>query len=59
MGVRHSVGMVGLKDDFAEMESLREALPSDTYLWINAYKREPGYYSPSDLEFLRRIDPLF
>ena len=57
--VRHSVGVVGLKEDFDRIASLRSALRSTTYLWINAFKRVPGYYSASDIEFLQSIDPLF
>ncbi|QJW96555.1 STM4011 family radical SAM protein [Frigoriglobus tundricola] len=41
-GVRFSVGVVGLKEHFAEIEALRRELPSDVYLWVNAYKRGRG-----------------
>lgn len=58
-GIRHSVGVVGKKESFADIHTLRDALPPETYLWINAWKREPGYYSESDLAELRRIDPHF
>lgn len=58
-GVAHSVGMVGLKEDFAEMEAVRRELPETTYLWINALKREPGYYSESDIQRLEAVDPQF
>jgi hypothetical protein len=58
-GVRFSVGVVGLKEHFAEIEALRAELPSDVYLWVNAYKREPDYYTPEMLADLTRIDPLF
>jgi MoaA/NifB/PqqE/SkfB family radical SAM enzyme len=57
--IRHSVGVVGKKESFADIHKLRDALPPETYLWINAWKREPGYYSESDLAELRRIDPYF
>lgn len=59
MGIRHSVGMVGLKEDFAAIEQLRAELPAETYLWINAYKREPDYYSEADIRRLEAIDPHF
>ena len=58
-GVRFSVGVVGLKEHFAEIESLRRALPADVYLWVNAYKREPDYYTPAMVAELTRVDPLF
>ena len=58
-GVRYSVGMVGLHESFAQIESLRAALPDDVYLWINAYKDVPDYYAPEQVARLERIDPLF
>ncbi len=58
-GVRFSVGVVGLKEHLAEIEALRAKLPAEVYLWVNAYKREPDYYTPEMLAELERIDPLF
>lgn len=58
-GVRYSVGVVGLKEHEAEIAALREELPTDVYLWINAYKREPDYYQEDDIRRLEQIDPLF
>lgn len=58
-GVRYSVGMVGLKEHFGEAEAMRLALPSDVYLWINAYKDEPDYYSSEDVQRFEAIDPFF
>ncbi len=58
-GVRFSVGVVGLKEHVAEIEALRAELPADVYLWVNAYKREPNYYTPDMLADLERIDPHF
>jgi MoaA/NifB/PqqE/SkfB family radical SAM enzyme len=58
-GVRFSVGVVGLKEHFAEVEAVRAALPADVYLWVNAYKREPDYYPPAAVEALTAIDPFF
>jgi MoaA/NifB/PqqE/SkfB family radical SAM enzyme len=58
-GARFSVGVVGLKEHYREIEKLRAELPEDIYIWINAYKREPDYYSPELFEHLTRIDPLF
>ena len=36
-GVRFSVGVVGLKEHFAEIAAVRKELPADVYLWVNAY----------------------
>ena len=58
-GVRFSVGAVGLKEHVAEIEALRSELPANVYLWINAYKRDPGYYSSEDIERFAAIDALF
>lgn len=58
-GVRFSVGVVGLKEHLAEIEALRRELPPDVYLWVNAYKRVPEYYSQAEVERLTGTDPLF
>ena len=58
-GVRHSVGVVGKKSHLDAIETLREALPDHTYLWVNAFKVGDGYYSAEDLERISRVDPLF
>jgi MoaA/NifB/PqqE/SkfB family radical SAM enzyme len=58
-GVRFSVGVVGLKEHLVEIDALRRELPADVYLWVNAYKREPDYYTPDMIDELTRIDPLF
>lgn len=58
-GARFSVGVVGLKEHFEEIEALRAALPPDVYLWVNAFKRVENYYSSADSEFLSQIDALF
>lgn len=57
--IRYSVGVVGLKENFAAIEELKNRLPADVYLWINAYKREVGYYDQEMLDFLASIDPHF
>lgn len=59
LGIRHSVGVVGLREHMEEISKLREALPAGTYLWINAYKRETNYYSESDVQSLTAVDRLF
>jgi hypothetical protein len=57
--VRFSVGVVGLKEHFGEIDALRNELPSEVYLWVNAYKREADYYTPEMIADLTRSDPLF
>jgi sulfatase maturation enzyme AslB (radical SAM superfamily) len=58
-GIRFSVGVVGLKEHLAEIEALRGALPTDVYLWVNAFKRLENYYTPDEVAFIAAIDPLF
>ena len=59
MGLRHSVGVVGIKDELPAIRKLRAAIDPGTYLWINAFKRDPGYYRESDLRAFEEIDPHF
>jgi len=59
LGVRYSVGVVGLKENLTCALELREQLAPSTYLWINAYKDEPDYYSEADILAFEAIDPLF
>jgi len=59
MGANYSVGVVGLREHYGSIESLRTRLPKQVYLWINAYKRNTEYYQPDDLVFLKSIDPYF
>jgi MoaA/NifB/PqqE/SkfB family radical SAM enzyme len=58
-GIRFSVGVVGLREHAEEIEALRHELQAHVYLWINAYKRSPEYYSLEDAERFEKIDPLF
>ena len=58
-GFRYSVGIVGLKENFASIRRLRAQLPRQVYLWVNAFKREPDYYCDDDVKFLRSVDPYF
>ncbi len=60
MGVRFSVGLVGLRENLSAAEALRRDLPEHVYVWVNAFKDEgPDYYSPKILEEFTRIDPRF
>ena len=59
MGARYSVGVVGLSDHLDEIDALRRDLPRGAYLWVNAFKRIAGYYTPDQRDRLNAIDPLF
>ncbi|ULO06564.1 STM4011 family radical SAM protein [Paenibacillus sp. 19GGS1-52] len=58
-GIPFSVGSVGLRSAFAAIASLRTSLPEDVYLWVNAYKDKPDYYTSDELSYLSSIDPHF
>ena len=58
LGVKVSVGTVGFRRFFDEIEALRAELPSDTYLWVNAVKDgSEAPYSETELTRLLRTDP--
>lgn len=57
--VPYSVGAVGLKEDADEISRLRAELPAEIYLWINAYKQQPAYYTDEDVARFETLDPLF
>lgn len=60
LGVRHSVGIVGLREHVAIARRLRERLPASTYVWVNAYKSAgPSHYDAASFDALTAIDPLF
>ncbi len=58
-GVLYSVGVVGLKEHFDEIEALRRELPTDVYLWINAVKDRGPYYDEQDVARCEAVDPYF
>ena len=59
MGIRYSVGIVGVKEHFDAIATMRHLLPDSVYLWVNAYKHTPDYYSARDVAWLEEIDPHF
>ncbi len=59
LGVRYSVGVVGMKEYFDEIEALRRCLPPHVYLWVNAYKSSGRYYDAGEVRRLESVDPLF
>jgi MoaA/NifB/PqqE/SkfB family radical SAM enzyme len=58
-GVTFSVGIVGTRENLPHLHRLRRRLDPRVYVWVNAYQREPDYYSPADLDEVRSIDPYF
>lgn len=59
MKARYSVGVVGFLEAEEEIRRMRNELRASTYLWINAYKRDPTYYSEADIRRFEEIDPHF
>jgi MoaA/NifB/PqqE/SkfB family radical SAM enzyme len=59
LGVRFSVGVVGMREHLEEIEAVRRELPAHIYLWVNAYKHGQDYYTAAHLQRLRAVDPLF
>ena len=57
LGVRFSVGVVGLPEHHDEAVALRAALPPDVYLWINA--AEGHLYSADEERRWTALDPRF
>ncbi|WP_406457369.1 STM4011 family radical SAM protein [Streptomyces sp. NBC_00876] len=57
LGIRHSVGVVGLAGHLGEARRLREALPEEVYLWVNA--AEGHTYTDEEADRWTAIDPLF
>jgi len=59
MGLRYSVGVVGMKGHVGEIEAIRRELRPDVYVWVNAYKRVDDYYADDEAARLTAVDPLF
>lgn len=57
LGVRFSVGVVGLPEHLAAAERMRAALPVEVYLWVNA--AEGLSYTDAEAATWQRIDPHF
>lgn len=60
--ISHSVGMVAIPDDFAEIEAVRRELSPSTYLWLNAWDVQGGQkyeYTIRQIYRLTSIDPHF
>lgn len=59
LGARYSVGVVGDPAALEEIEGLKEDLPSNAYLWVNAMTGRAIRYTPEQVARLTEIDPLF
>ena len=59
LGVRYSVGCVGLAENAGAIERMRSELPAQVYYWINAFKSSPTQVDSKVIDFFTKIDPLF
>src|SRR5262249_23645350 len=57
-GVPFSVGAVGVREALPLLPELRRRLDPGVYMWVNAYQRGPGYYTPQELSAIRAVGPL-
>ncbi|WP_436520572.1 STM4011 family radical SAM protein [Actinoplanes sp. HUAS TT8] len=57
LGVRFSVGVVGLPEHHEEALALRASLPPEVYVWVNA--AEGRRYTPAEEAAWTSLDPLF
>ncbi|MEZ6089603.1 MAG: STM4011 family radical SAM protein [Pirellulaceae bacterium] len=59
LGIRFSVGVVGLREHFPAIAELRQLLAKEVYVWINVPKSSGIQYSDDDIRFLSSVDPYF
>ncbi|MEV7614260.1 STM4011 family radical SAM protein [Streptomyces sp. NPDC089799] len=57
LGIRHSVGIVGLPGNLDHARRLRADLPDHVYLWVNA--AEGHTYTDAEADTWTAVDPLF
>ncbi|MEV6367792.1 STM4011 family radical SAM protein [Micromonospora musae] len=57
LGIRYSVGVVGLPEHLDEARALRAALPEEVYLWVNA--AEGHRYDATEEATWTELDPHF
>lgn len=58
-GIRYSVGIVALPKYLEEAKKLRDNLPPNVYLWLNAAKEQEIVYDKPLIDIIHAIDPLF
>ncbi|WP_415395350.1 STM4011 family radical SAM protein [Rhodococcus globerulus] len=56
-GIRYSVGVVGFPEHLDLARELRQKLPENVYLWVNA--AEGRVYSDDEAQVWTELDPLF
>jgi MoaA/NifB/PqqE/SkfB family radical SAM enzyme len=59
LSINYSVGFVAFKEDIPQLKALRQVIAPHVYVWANAYKRIPNYYTPEDIGQIEQVDPLF
>lgn len=59
LGVRLSVGVVGVFERVDAISQLRREVPPGVYVWINALRGRGRSYTQRQIDVLAAIDPLF
>jgi MoaA/NifB/PqqE/SkfB family radical SAM enzyme len=59
LDIEYSVGFVAFKEEIETLEKLRSKINPARYVWANAYKRIPNYYTQKEIEQIEAVDPLF
>jgi MoaA/NifB/PqqE/SkfB family radical SAM enzyme len=57
MDITYSVGIVGFKETLGEIEIMRNLLPKERYVWVNALKKQTDYYNMEEKARLIAVDP--
>jgi MoaA/NifB/PqqE/SkfB family radical SAM enzyme len=58
-GVRLSVGMVAVPEFLDQIEEVRNRLPADVYMWLNAQQPRSKPYTDDQVSRLTMVDPHF
>lgn len=59
LNIKYTVGFVAIKEELNILKKLRTAISPNVYVWANAYKRIPNYYSKKEVEEIISIDSFF
>lgn len=57
--VKISAGVVANKKNHKEIFELRNKLPADVYLWINAMEQRRNKFNEIEIKELEKVDPMF
>lgn len=58
-GIAYCVGVVGDPDEYSSIQTLREELPEEIYVWINRMEGRKKRYTETEIQEFQKIDPYF